>query len=107
MFPSELTECVAFFVARLPSPYREAITLTELQGMSQREAAEMLGVSLSGVKSRVQRGRQRIRRMFEECCEMSLDARGRVTDCAPRDLREVPADCRGAAVAWATRKRCS
>lgn len=67
----------------------------------------MLGVSLSGVKSRVQRGRQRIRRMFEECCEMSLDARGRVTDCAPRDLREVPADCRGAAVAWATRKRCS
>jgi RNA polymerase sigma-70 factor (ECF subfamily) len=104
---SELTECVALFVARLPSPYREAITLTELQGMTQKEAAEMLGVSLSGMKSRVQRGRERIRRMFEACCEMSLDARGRVTECTPRDPSEVPADCRGAAVAWASRKRCS
>ncbi len=103
----ELTECVALFVARLPSPYREAVTLTELQGMTQKDASEMLGISLSGMKSRVQRGRERIRRMFEECCEISHDARGRVTECTPRDLREVPEDCRGAAVAWATRKRCS
>jgi RNA polymerase sigma-70 factor (ECF subfamily) len=101
---SELGECVALFVARLPSPYREAITLTELQGMTQKEAAEILGISLSGMKSRVQRGRERIRHMFEECCELSVDARGKVLDCTPRALEDVPVDCRAAAVAWATRR---
>jgi len=101
---AELAECIALFVARLPSPYREAITLTELQGLTQKDAATMLGVSLSGMKSRVQRGRERIRRMFEECCELSVDGRGHVTECTPRSLDEVPADCRDAAISWAARR---
>jgi len=104
---SDLGECVALFVARLPSPYREAITLTELEGLPQREAAEMLGISLSGMKSRVQRGREKIRHMFEECCQVSVDCRGRVIECEPRDLDDVPTDCRGAAVSWAARGRHS
>ena len=102
---AELSECVALFVARLPSPYREAVTLTELQGLSQKDAAEMLGVSVSGMKSRVQRGRERIRRMFAECCELSVDGRGNVTECIPRELGQIPEDCRDAAISWATRKR--
>jgi len=99
----ELGECVALFVARLPSPYREAITLTELQGLTQKDAAEMLGISLSGMKSRVQRGRDKIREMFEECCEISVDCRGRVVDCEARTLEQVPEDCRGVAASWAAR----
>jgi RNA polymerase sigma-70 factor (ECF subfamily) len=97
---SDLAECIALFVARLTSPYREAVTLTELEGLTQNEAAGMLGISLSGMKSRVQRGRDRIRRMFEECCELSVDGRGRVTECTPRSVRSVdrlatqPSDCR-------------
>jgi RNA polymerase sigma-70 factor, ECF subfamily len=102
---SDLGECVALFVGRLPSPYREAITLTELEGLSQAEAAEMLGISLSGMKSRVQRGRDKIRHMFDECCQISIDARGRVIECEPRPLAQVPADCRDAATAWAARVR--
>ena len=86
---AELAECVALFVARLPSPYREAVTLTELQGLSQKDAAELLEISLSGMKSRVQRGRQQIRRMFEECCEISTDGRGRVVECTPRTRDDV------------------
>jgi RNA polymerase sigma-70 factor, ECF subfamily len=100
----DLAECVALFVARLPSPYREAVTLTELEGLTQKDAAEMLGISLSGMKSRVQRGRERIRRMFEECCEISVDCRGRVIDCVPRSIDEVPDDCRAAARSWAARR---
>lgn len=102
---SALGECVALFVARLASPYREAVTLTELQGLTQKQAAELLGISLSGMKSRVQRGREKIRRMFEECCEISLDCRGRVVQCAARPQHEIPADCRAAASAWSARKR--
>jgi RNA polymerase sigma-70 factor (ECF subfamily) len=82
---SDLEECVALFVSRLSSPYREAVTLTELEGLTQKDAAEMLGVSLSGMKSRVQRGREKIRQMFEECCQISVDCRGRVIECEPRD----------------------
>jgi RNA polymerase sigma-70 factor (ECF subfamily) len=98
-----LGECIALFVARLPSPYREAITLTELEGLTQREAAEMLGISLSGMKSRVQRGRDKIREMFDDCCQVTVDCRGRVVECQARDASEVPADCRDAAMSWAAR----
>lgn len=100
---SELAECIALFVARLPSPYREAITLTELQGLTQKDAAVMLGVSLSAMKSRVLRGRERIRRMFEDCCEISVDCRGHVIQCTARNPDEVPEDCREAAESWAAR----
>jgi len=101
---SELGACVALFVARLPAPYREAVTLTELEGLTQKDAAEMLGVTLSAMKSRTLRGREKIRGMFEECCRISVDCRGRVTACEPRPLEQVPEDCREAAAAWATRR---
>lgn len=94
---SELAECVALFVGQLPSPYREAITLTELQGLSQKQAAEMLEVSLSGMKSRVQRGREKIRQMFLECCEISVDCRGRIIECEPRRVAGEARGCVGAA----------
>lgn len=85
----DLAMHIAPFVATLPSPYREALTLTELQGLTQREAAEMLGLSVSGMKSRVQRGRQQLRKLLEDCCVIALDARGRVLSCEPR-----PGGCR-------------
>jgi len=67
----------------------------------------MLGVSLSGLKSRVQRGRDKIRHMFEECCQISVDCRGRIIECEPRKLDELPLDCREASVSWAARERRS
>jgi RNA polymerase sigma-70 factor (ECF subfamily) len=89
----DLAQALSFFVAALPSPYREAITLTELEGRTQREAAEMVGLSLSGMKSRVQRGRARLRAMLEACCEIALDARGHVIECSPRADAELPDGC--------------
>ena len=102
---SELGACVAVFVARLPAAYRDAVTLTELQGLTQKDAADMLGVSLPAMKSRILRGRERLRDMFEECCRISVDCRGRVLECEPRALEEVPAGCRDAAAACDRRGR--
>lgn len=79
-----LAGCVAIFVARLPSPYRQAVTLVELEGLTVREAAEMMDISVSGMKSRVQRGRAQLRALFDACCEIALDARGKVLDYVPR-----------------------
>jgi RNA polymerase sigma-70 factor (ECF subfamily) len=88
-----LAPLVAPFVAALPSPYREALTLTELEGLTQREAASMMGISLSGMKSRVQRGRAKLRESFELCCRFELDARGRVIECTPRADGRLPEGC--------------
>ena len=90
---TELATYLVPFVAALPSPYREALTLVELQGMSQREAAEMLGLSHSGMKSRVQRGRAMLRRSFEDCCTIALDARGHITEFTPRPDGRLPDNC--------------
>lgn len=88
-----LAMSVVPFVACLPSPYREAITLTELEGRSVREAAELCGVSETAMKSRVRRGRQRLRELFEACCTIDCDARGRVVDFHRRPDGVVPTGC--------------
>lgn len=89
----EVANYAALLVDTLPAPYREALTLTELQGMSQRDAAARLGISVSGMKSRVQRGREKLRTALENCCHIALDARRRVIGCQPRGSGESFPDC--------------
>ncbi|HEY5372251.1 MAG TPA: sigma-70 family RNA polymerase sigma factor [Polyangiaceae bacterium] len=81
---AEIAAYLLPLVGRLPSPYREALTLTELDGLTQQAAARALGVSVSGMKSRVQRAREKLRALLEECCRIGVDARGRVIECEPR-----------------------
>jgi RNA polymerase sigma-70 factor, ECF subfamily len=71
-------------IFNLPEPYREALVLTEFDGLTQQELADRLNISLSGAKSRVQRGRRQLKQMLEECCTFEFDRRGKVIDCAPR-----------------------
>jgi len=79
-------------IERLPEDYRQAITLVDLEGMAQHEAAAQLGLSVSGMKSRVQRGRRQLRDMLEACCVIALDRRRGVAD---YDLRNQQAgSCR-------------
>jgi len=80
----ELASYLVSLVARVPSPYREALTLIELEGMTQQAAANALGISLSGMKSRVQRGREKLRALLEACCRVAVDARGTVIECVPK-----------------------
>jgi RNA polymerase sigma-70 factor (ECF subfamily) len=64
----------------LSEPYREALLLTEYQGLSQVELSKRLGISISGAKSRVQRAREKLRDLILDCCHVELDRRGRVMD---------------------------
>lgn len=70
-------------VNQLPDPYREALLLTEYEGLSQKQLAERLGISFSGAKSRVQRAREKVRDMLLSCCHFELDRRGRIIDYYP------------------------
>jgi RNA polymerase sigma-70 factor, ECF subfamily len=69
---------MAPMLRRLPPTRREAITLGDLEGVNQMEAAKRVGVSVSGMKSRVQRGRKQLRAVLEECCRIEFDRRGAI-----------------------------
>jgi RNA polymerase sigma-70 factor (ECF subfamily) len=75
---AKLSSCMGELIERLPEPYRTAIQLTEMQGVTQAEAARTMGVSLSGMKSRVQRGRERLKVILLDCCRVELDCRNAV-----------------------------
>ncbi len=76
----ELAGCLRPMIERLSQDYREAITLVELEGLTQEAAARRVGISLSGMKSRVQRGRKQLKQMLDDCCLIELDRRGGVID---------------------------
>lgn len=72
-----LRECVVSMVDSLDEPYRSALHAVELDGESQADAARRLGLSHAGMKSRVQRGRAKLRELFDACCEVEWDRYGK------------------------------
>ncbi len=81
---SELLPSVRAMVRNLPDLDRQALVLTEYQGLTQKELAERLGLSFSGAKSRVQRAREKLKQQLLECCHFELDRRGHIIDYQPR-----------------------
>jgi RNA polymerase sigma-70 factor (ECF subfamily) len=81
---SELLPSVRAMVRNLPEADRQALVLTEYQGLTQKELAERLGLSFSGAKSRVQRAREKLKQQLLECCHFELDRRGHIIDYQPR-----------------------
>jgi RNA polymerase sigma-70 factor (ECF subfamily) len=65
---STFADCVGPMVAALPEPYGSAVRRVDLEGASQVAFARELGLSPSGAKSRVQRGRAMLREAFLRCC---------------------------------------
>jgi RNA polymerase sigma-70 factor (ECF subfamily) len=90
--PNDVQETVegwlAPMIAALPDGYREAVQLSEIEGLSQAEVATRLSISLSGAKSRVQRGRAKLREALVACCQFEFDSNGRIVS-----YRQVGKDC--------------
>ena len=82
---SALAKCMGSLLNQLPAPYREAVELTELKGMTQKQAAKESGLSLSGMKTRVQRGRVKLKNILLDCCNVELDNRCGVVDFEPKN----------------------
>lgn len=74
----ELAECLQPMIKAIPEKYSEAVTLSELKGLKQKEVAQLQGISISGAKSRVQRGRALLKQMLNECCRFQFDHSGRI-----------------------------
>lgn len=65
-------------IAQLPAQYCEAVEFCKLQRIPQREIADRLGISLSGAKSRIQRGRKKLKQLLFDCCLFKWDRRGNI-----------------------------
>jgi RNA polymerase sigma-70 factor (ECF subfamily) len=87
---NELSRCVQPMISALPEHYRDALELTDLGGMGQGEAASLRQLSLSGMKSRVQRARQQLKEMMLQCCQIEFDRRGGIVDYSPRRCGNGP-----------------
>jgi RNA polymerase sigma-70 factor (ECF subfamily) len=83
-YVAELATCLRPLIADLPEAYQSALVLSELDGLPQKEVASRLGISLSGAKSRVQRGREKLRQRLLDCCDIET-GRGGIIGCEPRD----------------------
>ncbi len=81
----EFADCIIPMMASLPEKYREAVQLSEIENMPQKELAQKLGISYSGAKSRVQRGREALKALLEDCCSISTDQYGNVIDYHEKD----------------------
>ncbi|MEM7323431.1 MAG: sigma-70 family RNA polymerase sigma factor [Actinomycetota bacterium] len=81
----EFLGCVEPLLSGLNDTDRQAVALVDMQGRTQAGVAAELGLSVSGMKSRVQRARQKMLGALEECCEIELDVGGRPMGMTRRD----------------------
>ena len=73
---TELACCLRPMIETLPAKYKEAVIMSELDGLPQREVARHSGISLSGAKSRVQRGREQLEQAIRRCCDIKVEKNG-------------------------------
>lgn len=79
----ELAHCLQPMLRELPPAARDALTRVDVDGQTHQQAADQLGLSVSGMKSRVQRARRQLKDVLERCCTVRLDRTGAVSGFAP------------------------
>ena len=62
----ELRDVLTQAIDELPADYRTALVLHDVEGVSNPDIAETLGISLPAVKSRVHRSRLFVRKQLAE-----------------------------------------
>ena len=84
---AELAASVREMLRCIPLKYRQALEMTEFQGLTQIELADKLHISVSGAKSRVQRGREKLKQAFLDCCHFEFDRFGGVISYQPNCIQ--------------------
>lgn len=73
------------FKKDLAPKYQEALQLVDIEGVTQVELANRLGISVSGAKSRVQRGREQLKQKLVDCCPVKTDQYGNILEIQSKD----------------------
>jgi RNA polymerase sigma-70 factor, ECF subfamily len=83
----KLESCLPRFIDLLPEEYKDLIIKAEIQGKSQKQLSETTGINYVTLRSKVQRGRDRIRKMVFDACHIEKDAAGGLLECVPKSNR--------------------
>lgn len=88
--------CLINFVNQLPEEYREIIVDVEMKGIKQKDLAEKYNLAYPSVRSRVQRGREKLKQILLECCHVKWDNRGNILDVVSKSACEkgTAGDCK-------------
>jgi RNA polymerase sigma-70 factor, ECF subfamily len=73
-----LDQCIHTMIKLLPEEYRDIIVDAEINGVKQKDLAEKYGMAYPSMRSRVQRGRERLKQLFYNCCHIETDSLGNV-----------------------------
>jgi RNA polymerase sigma-70 factor (ECF subfamily) len=84
---TEMTGCVQQFVLSLPETLRTPLILHDVEGLTNRQIAQVLGCSLEAAKMRLHRARAALRKLMEQRCDLFHDERN-VLSCLPLDRRD-------------------
>ena len=84
-----LDQCMSSMIGLLPDEYREIIVESEIKGVKQKDLAEKYGVAYPSMRSKVQRGRERLKELFHNCCHIETDNLGNIIDAQGKN------DCAG------------
>ena len=84
-----LDQCVNSMIGLLPAEYKSIIIDSELKGIKQKELAEKYNMAYPSMRSRVQRGRERLKQLFYNCCHIESDRHGNILEAQGRS------DCNG------------
>ena len=82
-----LDQCMSSMIGLLPDEYRDIIIESEIKGVKQKDLADKYGIAYPSMRSKVQRGRERLKQLFYNCCQIETDKLGNVieargkTDC--------------------------
>jgi RNA polymerase sigma-70 factor, ECF subfamily len=86
---NDLNEIVGIWLKEfkkdLDPKYQEALQLVDIEGITQVELAHRLGISISGAKSRVQRGREQLKQKLIDCCPVKTDQYGNIIEIQNRN----------------------
>ncbi|WP_299103986.1 sigma-70 family RNA polymerase sigma factor [uncultured Tenacibaculum sp.] len=76
----ELSTCVKAFIEQLPEEYKELLVLSELKEIPQKEIAEQLNMNYVTVRSKIQRGRKKLKELIDGCCIVLQGGKGSIMD---------------------------
>ena len=83
VFQREMRDCLNQYIDTLKPSYRSVFVLSEIEGLTNPEIADALGISLQTVKIRLHRARQRLQIQLRHRCHFSRDARNELV-CEPK-----------------------
>jgi RNA polymerase sigma-70 factor (ECF subfamily) len=84
-----MSACVREIVNKLPPNYKTVIVLSDLEGLSNQEIADILGISLDNVKIRLHRARARLKEALKNGCDFYYNEENALS-CDRKQIQILP-----------------